>query len=146
MRKGTTKVPGKEDILAQLEAQRAKQAEQLKVEARARQELEDMLLRIERHFKVNQRFPVYHSVLPAVTSYLQLNLKHEMSVQFIMGSAVNWAKMAAIIAYYALRLMMGLVRASQALRLLKAACAEAFLGCLYVYDSSFVCMTVPLCA
>ena len=52
VRKGTTKVPGKEDILAQLEAQRAKQAEQLKVEARARQELEDMLLRIERHFKV----------------------------------------------------------------------------------------------
>ena len=52
MRKGTTKIPGKEDILAQLEAQRVKQAEQLKVEARARQELEDMLLRIERHFKV----------------------------------------------------------------------------------------------
>ena len=70
MRKGTTKVPGKEDILAQLEAQRAKQAEQLKVEARARQELEDMLLRIERHFKVDQRFPIDHSVLPAVTSYL----------------------------------------------------------------------------
>lgn len=55
VRKGTTKIPGKEDILAQLEAQRAKQAEQLKVEARARQELEDMLLRIERHFKVRQR-------------------------------------------------------------------------------------------
>lgn len=54
MRKGTTKIPGKEDILAQLEAQRAKQAEQLKVEARARQELEDMLLRIERHFKAEQ--------------------------------------------------------------------------------------------
>lgn len=53
VRKGTTKIPGKEDILAQLEAQRAKQAEQLKVEARARQELEDMLLRIERHFKVS---------------------------------------------------------------------------------------------
>ena len=53
VRKGTTKIPGKEDILAQLEAQRIKQAEQLKVEARARQELEDMLLRIERHFKVN---------------------------------------------------------------------------------------------
>ena len=52
MRKGTTKIPGKDDILAQLEAQRAKQAEQLKVEARARQELEDMLMRIERHFKV----------------------------------------------------------------------------------------------
>ena len=52
MRKGTTKISGKEDILAQLEAQRAKQAEQLKVEAQARQELEDMLLRIERHFKV----------------------------------------------------------------------------------------------
>lgn len=56
VRKGTTKAPGKEDILAQLEAQRAKQAEQLKVEARARQELEDMLLRIERHFKVSN-FP-----------------------------------------------------------------------------------------
>ena len=53
VRKGTTKIPGKEDILAQLEAQRVKQAEQLKVEARARQELEDMLLRIERHFKVS---------------------------------------------------------------------------------------------
>ena len=53
MRKGASKIPGKEDILAQLEAQRAKQAEQLKVEAHARQELEDMLLRIERHFKVN---------------------------------------------------------------------------------------------
>lgn len=52
MRKGASKIPGKEDILAQLEAQRAKQAEQLKVEAQARQELEDMLLRIERHFKV----------------------------------------------------------------------------------------------
>lgn len=58
VRKGTTKIPGKEDILAQLEAQRAKQAEQLKVEARARQELEDMLLRIERHFKVSQGYPV----------------------------------------------------------------------------------------
>lgn len=55
VRKGTTKIPGKEDILAQLEAQRAKQAEQLKVEARARQELEEMLLRIERHFKVSRR-------------------------------------------------------------------------------------------
>ncbi|MCJ1242483.1 FERM domain-containing protein 4B [Varicellaria rhodocarpa] len=54
MRKGTTKISGKEDILAQLEAQRAKQAEQLKVEAQARQELEDMLLRIERHFKTRQ--------------------------------------------------------------------------------------------
>ena len=52
LRKGASKIPGKEDILAQLEAQRAKQAEQLKVEAHARQELEDMLLRIERHFKV----------------------------------------------------------------------------------------------
>lgn len=51
-RKGPGRIPGKEDILAQLEAQRAKQAEQLKVEAHARQELEDMLLRIERHFKV----------------------------------------------------------------------------------------------
>lgn len=40
--------------MAQLEAQRARQAEQLKMEARARQELEDMLLRIERHFKVGQ--------------------------------------------------------------------------------------------
>lgn len=55
VRKGTTKIPGKEDILAQLEAQRVKQAEQLKVEARARQELEDMLLRIERHFKVQKQ-------------------------------------------------------------------------------------------
>ncbi|KAL0031026.1 hypothetical protein WJX79_010574 [Trebouxia sp. C0005] len=54
VRKGITKIPGKEDILAQLEAQRLKQAEQLKVEARARQELEDMLLRIERHFKAEQ--------------------------------------------------------------------------------------------
>ena len=52
VRKGITKRPGDEDILAQLAAQRIKQAEQLKVEARARQELEDMLLRIERHFKV----------------------------------------------------------------------------------------------
>ena len=58
VRKGTTKMPGKEDILAQLEAQRIKQAEQLKVEARARQELEDMLLRIERHFKVSADFGV----------------------------------------------------------------------------------------
>lgn len=58
VRKGTTKIPGKEDILAQLEAQRVKQAEQLKVEARARQELEDMLLRIERHFKVSAKFGV----------------------------------------------------------------------------------------
>lgn len=49
--------------------------------------------------------------------------------------------MAAIIASYAVRLMMRLVRASQALRFLRAACAEAFLGRLYVYDSSFVCMT-----
>ena len=57
MRKGTTRIPGKEDILAQLEAQRAKQAEQLKVEARARQELEDMLLRSEHHFKVSQCYP-----------------------------------------------------------------------------------------
>ena len=103
MRKGTTKIPGKEDILAQLEAQRAKQAEQLKVEARARQELEDMLLRIERHFKVSRRYPVHHRVLPALTSCFQPNLKHDLfNVQFI----VSWAQMAAMIAYPALRLMM----------------------------------------
>ena len=53
--------------------------------------------------------------------------------------------MAAIIASYAVRLMMRLVRASQALRFLRAVCAEAFLGRLYVYDSSFVCMTGRLC-
>lgn len=61
MRKGASKIPGKEDILAQLEAQRAKQAEQLKVEAHARQELEDMLLRIERHFKVHTLTNLMHS-------------------------------------------------------------------------------------
>ncbi|KAK9803017.1 hypothetical protein WJX72_000682 [[Myrmecia] bisecta] len=48
------KAANNDDILAELEAQRNKQAEQLKIEARARQELEDMLLRIERHFKAEQ--------------------------------------------------------------------------------------------
>ncbi len=54
LRKSGGKAERPEDIMAQLEAQRARQAEQLKMEARARQELEDMLLRIERHFKVGQ--------------------------------------------------------------------------------------------
>ena len=54
LRKSGGKAERPEDIMAQLEAQRARQAEQLKMEARARQELEDMLLRIERHFKAGQ--------------------------------------------------------------------------------------------
>lgn len=43
------------DIIKELENQRARQAEQLQIEAQARQQLEDMLLRIERHYKVDQR-------------------------------------------------------------------------------------------
>ena len=41
------------DIIKELEHQRARQAEQLQIEAQARQQLEDMLLRIERHYKVS---------------------------------------------------------------------------------------------
>ena len=41
------------DIIKELENQRARQAEQLQIEAQARQQLEDMLLRIERHYKVS---------------------------------------------------------------------------------------------
>ena len=43
------------DIIKELENQRARQAEQLQIEAQARQQLEDMLLRIERHYKVQHR-------------------------------------------------------------------------------------------
>ncbi len=46
------------DIIKELEHQRARQAEQLQIEAQARQQLEDMLLRIERHYKVT---PPLHS-------------------------------------------------------------------------------------
>ncbi|GAB4823943.1 hypothetical protein N2152v2_010989 [Parachlorella kessleri] len=42
------------EVLAELDAQRACHAEQMRVEARARQELEEMLIRIEKHFKAEQ--------------------------------------------------------------------------------------------
>ena len=50
------------DIIKELEHQRARQAEQLQIEAQARQQLEDMLLRIERHYKV-RIFKLLNSLL-----------------------------------------------------------------------------------